>query len=102
MGMVLAVGTKRRHLVQIFRYEGMAYNLGAAAVGCALGIGVSLIMVQVMAAIFSSFDLSIAFLISARSLIVSYSLGVVLTYLTVTFSSWRIGNLNIVSAIRDT
>ena len=38
---------------------------------------------------------------TARSLIVSYSLGVVLTFLTVTFSSWRIGNLNIVSAIRD-
>ncbi len=102
MGMVRAVGTKRRHLVQIFLSEGMAYNVIAAAVGCALGIGVSLIMVQVMAAIFASFDLSIVYHISPRSLIVSYSLGVVLTYLTVTFSSWRIGNLNIVSAIRDT
>ena len=50
----------------------------------------------------SGFDLNIVFHVSPRSLIVSYSLGVVLTFLTVTFSSWRIGNLNIVSAIRDT
>ncbi len=101
MGMIRAVGTKRSHLVQMFMSEGMAYNTIAAAVGCGLGIAVSLVMVRIMAALFSGFSLSIAFHVTARSLIVSYSLGVVLTFLTVTFSSWRIGNLNIVSAIRD-
>ncbi len=101
MGMTRAVGTKRRHLMQMFLSEGMAYNVIAAAVGCALGIAVSLAMVQVMAILFSAFNLSIIFHVEPRSLIVSYSLGVVLTFLTVTFSSWRIGALNIVSAIRD-
>jgi len=101
MGMVRAVGTKRSHLMQMFMSEGMAYNVMAAAVGCGLGIAVSLIMVRIMAALFSAFDLSIIFHVSPRSLIVSYSLGVVLTFLTVTFSSWRVGALNIVSAIRD-
>jgi hypothetical protein len=85
----------------MFMSEGMAYNVGAAAVGCALGIAVSMVMVRILAAIFSGFDLSIAFHVTPRSLIVSYSLGVVLTFLTVTFSSWQIGHLNIVSAIRD-
>jgi putative ABC transport system permease protein len=102
MGMLRAVGTRRSHLVQIFMSEGMAYNTLAAAVGCALGIAVSLIMVRIMAALFAADALTIAFHVTPRSLIVSYSLGVVLTFLTVTFSSWRIGNLNIVSAIRDT
>jgi len=101
MGMIRAVGTKRSHLVQMFISEGMAYNTMAAAVGCALGIAVSLVMVRIMAALFAGFSLSIAFHVTARSLIVSYSLGVVLTFLTVTFSSWKIGTLNIVSAIRD-
>ncbi len=101
MGMIRAVGTKRQHLVQMFMSEGMAYNVGAAAVGAALGVVVSIGMVRVMAALFAG-GLGIAFHVTARSLIVSYSLGVVLTFLTVTFSSWRIGNLNIVSAIRDT
>ena len=102
MGMVRAVGTKRSHLVQMFMSEGMVYNMAAAAVGCALGIVVSIVMVGVMARLLADFGLQITFHVTARSLIVSYSIGVVLTFLTVTFSSWRIGNLNIVSAIRDT
>jgi len=101
MGMARAVGTQRRHLVQMFMSEGMVYNVGAAAVGCALGIVVSMVLVGLMARLFADFDLSITFNVTPRSLIVSYSVGVVLTFLTVTFSSWRIGNLNIVSAIRD-
>ncbi len=101
MGMMRAVGTKRLHLTEMFLAEGMTYNVLAAAVGCGLGIVVSLGMVQIMAALFSGFGLSIQFHVTARSLIVSYSLGVVLTFLTVTFSSWRISNLNIVAAVRD-
>src|SRR5262249_4553951 len=49
MGMARAVGTQRRHLVQMFLYEGAAYDLAAAAVGAALGIGVSLVMVRAVA-----------------------------------------------------
>ena len=101
MGMMRAVGTKRLHLTEVFLSEGMAYNIMAAAVGCGLGVAVSLGMVRVMAILFSEFGLSIVFNVSARSLIVSYSLGVVLTFLTVTFSAWRISNLNIVAAVRD-
>jgi putative ABC transport system permease protein len=101
MGMTRAVGTKRTHLIQIFMSEGMAYNVMSAAVGCALGVAVSLVMVGIMARLFAAFDLSIVFHVTPRSLIVSYCLGIVLTFVTVTFSSWRISNLNIVSAIRD-
>jgi ABC-type antimicrobial peptide transport system permease subunit len=102
MGMMRAVGTKRNHLVQSFMSEGMVYNVGAAAVGCALGIVVSIVMIGFMARLFAQFDLNITFHVTPRSLIVSYAIGVVLTFVTVTASAWRIGALNIVSAIRDT
>ena len=101
MGMSRAVGMRRSHLIQSFLSEGMTYNIAAAAVGAGLGILVSLGMTQIMALIFSAFDISIAFHVTARSLIVSYSLGVALTFVTVTFSSWRVSALNIVRAIRD-
>jgi putative ABC transport system permease protein len=39
--------------------------------------------------------------IRPRSLIVSYTLGVLLTFGVVTFSAWRVSVLNIVSAIRN-
>jgi len=101
LGMTRAIGTKRSQLVQIFLSEGMAYNLAAAAVGAALGILISFGMTQIMARIFSEFDLSIQPTITLRTIVISYSLGVVLTFITVTFSSWRVSKLNIVRAIRD-
>jgi putative ABC transport system permease protein len=104
MGMARAVGTKRGHLVQTFMSEGMGYNVLAAMVGAGLGILVAFGMTYVMGKIFSSdqFSLSIQPRVTLRTLVVSYSLGVVLTFITVTFSSWQISNLNIVSAIRGT
>ncbi|HLF72195.1 MAG TPA: FtsX-like permease family protein, partial [Dehalococcoidia bacterium] len=101
MGMARAVGTKRFDLVQTFLSEGMTYNVLAAAVGTGLGVVVAFGMTQVMAAIFRQFDISITTHVTLKSLLISYSLGVVLTFLTVTFSSWRVSYINIVRAIRD-
>ena len=101
LGMARAIGTKRSHLVQTFLSEGMAYNLGAAAVGAALGVLLSFGITRIMARIFAEFDLDIEPHVTGRSVIISYSLGVVLTFVTVTFSSWRVSKLNIVAAIRD-
>jgi putative ABC transport system permease protein len=101
MGMARAIGTKRMDLVQTFLSEGMAYNVLAAAVGTAIGVGVAVLISRIMASLFSSSSLDISSHVTARSLIISYSLGVVLTFLTVTFSSWRISLVNIVRAIRD-
>jgi putative ABC transport system permease protein len=101
MGMARAVGTKRADLVQTFLAEGMAYNLAAALAGTALGVLVAFVIGEIMAALLSEFDIGISPQVTSRSLVISYSLGVVLTFFTVTFSSWRVSNLNIVRAIRD-
>ncbi|HWC29522.1 MAG TPA: FtsX-like permease family protein, partial [Dehalococcoidia bacterium] len=101
MGMARAIGTRRMDLVQTFLSEGMAYNVLAAAVGTAIGVVVAVGMSQIMAALFANTNLDISPYVTPRSLIISYSLGVVLTFLTVTFSSWRISLINIVRAIRD-
>ena len=101
MGISRALGSKRNQLIEMFASEGMAYNVGAAFVGCALGVLVSIGMVKVMMMLLAQFDIVITFNVTLRSLVVSYALGVVLTFATVTFSAWRVSKLNIVSAIRD-
>ncbi|MGD0764989.1 MAG: FtsX-like permease family protein [Dehalococcoidia bacterium] len=101
MGIVRAVGTKRRHLIQMFMSEGMGYNMLSAFVGVVLGVLISFILTLLLAAIFSQFGISITPSVSPRSLVISYSLGIVLTFITVVFASWRVSNLNIVRAIRD-
>ncbi len=100
LGMARAVGTRRGHLVQMFLSEGMAYNMLAAMVGVGMGVLVAVGIANVMGRIFGDF-FNIEPHVTARSLIISYSLGVSLTFLTVTFASWRASNLNIVAAIRD-
>src|SRR4030042_3793900 len=58
-------------------------------------------MTRIMAPLFSEFGVSIEPHVPPRSLIIAYSLGVVVTFITVIFSSFRASRLNIVRAIRD-
>jgi putative ABC transport system permease protein len=105
MGMARAVGTRRRHLIQMFVFEGTAYDLVAAAVGALLGAVVGLISVGLLFKSFKGVGEFGAFQLrhhtEPRSLVVAYCLGVLLTFVTVAISSWRVSRLNIVSAIRD-
>jgi putative ABC transport system permease protein len=100
MGISRAVGMKRRHLIQSFMSEGMGYNVLSAVVGVSLGVLVAMLIAGVMTILLGKY-VSIESKVTLRSLVMSYSLGVSLTFLTVVFSSWRVSNLNIVRAIRD-
>ncbi len=101
MGIARAVGTERIHLVEMFMFEGLLYDLGAAAIGSLAGIGVAYFMVSVLISVIANFGVDIRFSFSTTSLITAYSMGVVVTFLVVTFSAWRVSVLNIVSAVRD-
>jgi len=101
MGMARAVGAQRRHLIQMFVFEGAAYALVASAIGALAGVGVSLVMVRVMVAAFSQWDITLHFNYQPRNLVVAYTLGVLATLLVVAFSAWQVSRLNIVRAIRD-
>jgi putative ABC transport system permease protein len=100
IGMARAVGLKRRQVTEMFLAEGIAYDLGAALIGAVLGIGVAFLMVQILAGIFGD-QLEIRPYASWRSLLISYTLGVVVTFLAILVSSWKVSKINITSAIRD-
>ena len=103
MGMARAVGAKRRHLVQMFTFEGTAYSLVSAAVGVVLGLAISAGMIVIINWLIASFEddsfrLSIHF--EPRTIIVSYCVGMIITFATVAVSSYRVSRLNIVTAVR--
>jgi len=100
MGMARAVGMKRRQLTQMFLAEGIAYDLVSALVGAALGVGVAFLIVELMGRIIGG-GFNITPVATWRSLVIAYSLGVIVTFFTITISSWRVSRLNIVAAIRD-
>ncbi len=100
MGMARAVGLKRRQLSQMFVAEGMAYDLVSALVGAALGVGVAFVMAGMLSSfIGDAFDITPT--ASTRSLVIAYTLGIVVTFITILVSSWRVSRLSIVQAIRD-
>jgi putative ABC transport system permease protein len=100
MGMERAVGTQRRQLIQQFVAEGTGYTIVAGMVGAGLGLLAAIGIAVAMKGLFGN-DLAISPHVAPRSLVVAYSLGVVITFLAVVIASWRISRLNIVAAVRD-
>jgi putative ABC transport system permease protein len=101
MGMARAVGAQRSSLVQAFLSEGMAYSVIAGGVGALVGVAAAIGLVAGFLKIAGGYDFLQAH-VTVRSLVVSYCLGVVITFLTVVFSSLQVSSVNIVSAIRGT
>src|SRR5512132_1107665 len=103
LGIARAVGTRRRHLVQIFLYEGVAYDLIAALVGAVIGVAVAFVMVLAIASAFSTQDSSTTITFAARpaSIAIAYAIGVLLTLVVVAVSAGKVSRMNIVTAIRN-
>lgn len=102
LGVMRAMGSKRRDILKVFAFEGVVYSALAAAVGSVLGIVVGWGMVQILASAFGSFEeFSFSFSFNPKSLVIAYAMGMIATYIVVVISAWRAGHLNIVRAIRD-
>jgi putative ABC transport system permease protein len=104
LGIARAIGTRREHVVEMFTFEGVAYDLLAAAVGAFLGALFALGMVVVMASAFGAVNadegLQIEFAVSGRSLAIAFAIGLLLTLVVVAVSAWRVSAMTIASAIR--
>jgi putative ABC transport system permease protein len=105
LGIARAIGTRRGHLVQMFVFEGLAYDIVAALVGALLGAALAYGMVVVMAEAFGATDadsgLQIEYWVEPRSLLIAFALGVLLTLLVVALSAWRVSVMTISAAIRN-
>jgi putative ABC transport system permease protein len=102
LGIARAVGTRRRHLVQMFLFEGVSYDLLAAVVGTVLGIVIAYLMVLVLSGAFDQTSgFHITYSITARTVVVASTLGLLLTFVVVGASAWRVSRMNIVTAIRN-
>src|SRR5467141_1142880 len=108
MGMARAVGMRRGQLTRLFLFEGSLYSTGASIVGVLVGIGVAYGILYAIGNIFSAFIPSLneslvlsSFTINPESLFAAFTAGVLITYVTILLTSWRISKLNIIRAIRN-
>lgn len=101
MGMARAIGVQRFHLVLMFLFEGTVYDLLASFVGLLIGLGAGALLVSLLGPILARFNFPLKLTLQPNSLIVSYCLGVIFTFLSVALSSWLVSRMNVVEAIRD-
>ena len=106
LGMARAVGAKRWHLIQMFVFEGTAYSLVSGVVGVGLGLLASALIVGIINQIFAgggagTDDFQLTRHFEMRSAVVAYCLGMVITFITVAVSAYRVSRMNIVAAVRD-
>ncbi len=105
MGMLRAIGLPRRQLTLVYYFEGLIYSAASALAGTILGVGVGYGLTYAFAGLFggnSSGNAAIlaSFTVSTSSLVIAYSVGLLLTLVMVTGASWRSSRLNIVRALR--
>jgi putative ABC transport system permease protein len=100
MGMERAVGAQRSQLIEQFVAEGIGSALLAGLAGTGIGLLAAVGITATMKSMFGE-SLPITTYIAPRSLVVAYSLGVVITFAAVAFASWRISHLTIAAAVRD-
>jgi putative ABC transport system permease protein len=101
LGVMRALGTRRRELVMTFMLEGAAYDVVASAIGVGAGVLFTLAMTAAADASLSQYGVRLQPHIEPRSLVVAFCLGVLLTLLSVGYSAWHVSHLSIVTAIRD-
>ncbi len=103
LGMLRAIGMKRRSMVSTFSFEGFLYGIGSSALGVLVGVGVGWIVVFTASAIFSSIDDDFDLIFDARlnSLAWGFLSGLGITVLTVLLASLFIARMNVIRAIRE-
>lgn len=104
LGMLRAIGTRRSDLVRGFVIEGAFHALIAGALGAVAGIGVGWAIVKFAAPIFAGFgdfSLVLSFDADVASVVGGFCIGVLISLVTVLFTSFRISRVNIIRAIRD-
>ena len=101
MGISRAIGMKKSHLIQAYIFEGSAYSLIASFLGAFVGLALAYMMMTAFGSIFGQAGLEMPFHFEVDSLIMGFTVGVFITFMTVLLASWFISRLNIVRAIRS-
>jgi putative ABC transport system permease protein len=106
LGMLRAIGMRRRRVTGEFALEGAIYSGIAALVGAGIGILVGRVVVVLAVNILNGFErgdnkLDMVFDVRAPSLVNGVAGGFLIAFLAVVLTSTRIARTNIIAAIRD-
>jgi len=101
LGVLRALGARRGRVAATLLYEGLVYDLVAAAIGVVVGIGIAFGLIAMSASVLAGFGITLTPRVEPVSLWLAYCLGAVVTMVSIAASAWRASRVSIVAAIRD-
>jgi len=103
LGLIRALGFKRKQLTKILMVEGLLYAVIASALGVVLGLAIGYFLVQGLNSIWSDAVEGniIPFYYNIESLLIAFVAGFIVTLITILLISFKIGKMNIVRAMRN-
>lgn len=103
LGIMRAIGTKRRHVWAGFCIEGALYAAGAAVIGATAGIGVGWLVVVATRRVLQrpDDDFVVSLSVKPASIVLAAAIGLAIALVTVAATSARIARLNVIAAVRD-
>lgn len=101
MGVARAIGVRRRHLVLMYIFEGTLYDLLASFIGLLIGVGIGAGLVSILGPILTRFNFPLKLSVQPGSLLLSYCLGVIFTFISVAISAWLVSRMTVVDALRN-
>jgi putative ABC transport system permease protein len=101
LGMARAVGMRRSHVVAMLLFEGAAYDVSAAVLGIAAGLGLGVVIVALVSPIIARLGFPLQFDIQPDGMVTAFCLGALFTLATILLAAWTISSMTITSALRD-
>lgn len=106
LGIMRAIGMRRRRVTGEFAIEGALYSAAAAVVGALVGLAIGRVVVTLAMQIMSGWDqgdnqLTVVYAVTPTSIINALAAGFLIAFAAVVLTSVRIARQNIIAAIRD-
>ncbi|HNT29358.1 MAG TPA: FtsX-like permease family protein, partial [bacterium] len=105
IGILRAMGMKRRTLTSLFAVEGLLYTLVASSLGALGGIAATWLVIAGVQQVLRTFSLvssfEIQFTFELTSLLIAFGAGVAITFAAIIFASVKLSRMQIVHALRE-
>jgi putative ABC transport system permease protein len=101
LGMARALGMRRSHIVRMLLFEGGAYDAMAATAGILTGLGLGILVVQLVSPTIARIGFPLTISIQPGSMIVAFCLGLLFTLMTIWLAAWTVSRMTIAAALRD-
>src|SRR5690348_11483537 len=101
LGMARAVGMRRSHVVMMLLFEGAAYDVTAAVLGIAAGLGLGVLIVALVSPIIARLGFPLQFDIQPGGMVTAFCLGALFTLATILLAAWNISRMTVAAALRD-